>query len=64
MQWSLVLTGFALFLIFEGMAPFAAPRAWRRAVAQLAAMPDGAIRTVGGVVMFGGVLLLVFVTGS
>ena len=64
MQWSLVLTGFALFLIFEGMAPFAAPRAWRRAVAQLATMPDGVIRTVGGIVMFGGVLLLVLVTGA
>ena len=64
MQWSLLLTGFALFLIFEGMAPFAAPAAWRRAVAQLAAMPDSAIRIVGGCVMFAGVLLLLAVSQS
>ena len=64
MQWSLILTGIALFMIFEGMMPFAAPRAWRRAVAQLAALPDNAIRTVGGIIMFIGVLLLVTVTGA
>ena len=64
MHWSLLLTGFALFLIFEGMAPFAAPRAWRRAVAQLAAMPDSAVRTAGGIIMFSGVALLLFATGS
>ena len=58
MQWTLLLTGFALFLIFEGMAPFAAPAAWRRAVAQLAEMPDNVIRAIGGCIMLAGVVLL------
>ncbi|MEM7611594.1 MAG: DUF2065 domain-containing protein [Pseudomonadota bacterium] len=60
----MLLTGFALFMIFEGMAPFAAPNAWRRAVAQLAAMPDSVIRAVGGCVMFAGVMLLLLVNNS
>ncbi|MEL6199146.1 MAG: DUF2065 domain-containing protein [Pseudomonadota bacterium] len=64
MEWSLILIGIALFMIFEGMMPFAAPRAWRRAVAQLASMPDSGIRTVGGIIMFLGVVLLVTVTGA
>lgn len=58
-----LLTGFALFLIFEGLVPFASPRSWRRAVAQLAEMPDGTIRGIGGVIMFAGAGLLLFISG-
>ena len=62
MQWQLLLTGFALFLIFEGLAPFAAPRAWRRAIARLAGMSDDAIRAAGGITIAVGLILLVAVT--
>ena len=62
MQWQMVLTGLALFLIFEGMLPFAAPRAWRQAVATLADLPDRALRAVGGAGMAFGVVILVSVT--
>ena len=58
MRWSILFTGFALFLIFEGMLPFAAPSAWRRAVAQMAELSDGHIRMIGGIIMFLGVILL------
>jgi uncharacterized protein YjeT (DUF2065 family) len=58
-----LLTGFALFLIFEGLMPFASPQSWRRAVAQLAELPDGTIRGIGGVIMFAGAGLLLIITG-
>lgn len=62
MRWEMLLIGLALFMVFEGMAPFAAPAAWRRAVARLAAMPDRSIRIIGGIVMTSGVVLLLAVT--
>ncbi|MEL7310894.1 MAG: DUF2065 domain-containing protein [Pseudomonadota bacterium] len=64
MQWQLLLTGFALFLIFEGLAPFAMPRAWRRAIARMASMSDDAIRVAGGITIAAGLILLVSVTGN
>ncbi|MEL6367805.1 MAG: DUF2065 domain-containing protein [Pseudomonadota bacterium] len=62
MRWQLLLTGLALMMVFEGMAPFAAPRAWRRAIARIASMPDNVIRTVGGIVMAVGAMLLLMIT--
>ena len=62
MDGSDLLTGFALFLILEGLLPFASPGSWRRAVAQLAELPDGTIRGIGGAVMFAGAALLLFIT--
>lgn len=58
-----LLTGFALFLIFEGLVPFASPARWRRAVGELAQLPDGTIRGIGGAVMFAGAGLLMFISG-
>lgn len=61
MQWDLLLLGLALFMIFEGMLPFAMPRAWRRALLQMSAQPDRVVRLMGAAVMGAGVVLLLVV---
>ncbi|MGC9456901.1 MAG: DUF2065 domain-containing protein [Halothiobacillaceae bacterium] len=48
----------ALVLIIEGLLPFASPRHYRRMVRELAALPDGAIRATGLVLVLAGLLAL------
>ncbi|MFK8051923.1 MAG: DUF2065 domain-containing protein [Woeseiaceae bacterium] len=62
MQWQWLLSAVALVLIFEGLGPFAAPDAWRRAMLQLATLPTEAIRMFGGVLVSSGIILLLVVT--
>ena len=62
MQWQPLLTGLALFLVFEGLAPFAAPRAWRSAIARIASMSDDATRVTGAITIAAGLILLAAVT--
>ena len=58
MAWSDLLAGLAFYLIIEGLFPFAAPQAWRRALAALAQLEEGRLRGFGlGVVILGLVLL-------
>ncbi|HKL53961.1 MAG TPA: DUF2065 domain-containing protein [Wenzhouxiangellaceae bacterium] len=52
-----LLLAFALVLVLEGLLPALNPDAWRRAVAQLAALPDRAIRRFGIVMVVAGALL-------
>jgi len=47
---------FALVLVLEGLLPALNPGSWRRAVAQLAALPDGTIRRFGVVMIVVGAL--------
>jgi len=46
-----LLAALCLVAVIEGLLLFAAPAAWRRAASQLASMPDGRLRTVGGIVL-------------
>lgn len=62
MQWQWFLSAIALLLIFEGLGPFAAPAAWRRAVMQIAMLPTSSIRVVGAVLVAAGVALLLAVS--
>jgi len=52
-----LLLAFALVLVLEGLLPALNPDAWRRAVAQLVALPDRAIRRFGIVMVVAGALL-------
>jgi len=47
-----------LVAVLEGLLLFAAPGAWKRAVAQMLATPDRQLRTIGGLVLATGLLAL------
>lgn len=52
-----LLLAFALVLVLEGLLPALNPGSWRRAVEQLAALPDSTIRRFGIVMIVAGALL-------
>ncbi|MEM8984516.1 MAG: DUF2065 domain-containing protein [Pseudomonadota bacterium] len=64
MQWSDLLAAFALYLVLEGLLPFANPTAWREAVTLMAQQSDGWLRCAGLISMLVGVVLLFFVRAS
>ena len=53
-----ILTAIALVIVIEGLLPAISPAAYKRAVAQLAAMPSRTIRITGLVLMVTGAVLL------
>lgn len=61
MDWNDLLTGFALYLVLEGILPFMSPDGWRRSMSAIAGLPGRQLRIFGLVSMLAGVLLLVFV---
>lgn len=61
MNWTDLLSAFALLMVLEGLLPFANPQGSRRTMAMLAQLPDEKLRIVGLVSMVAGLLLLWFV---
>ena len=53
-----LVSALCLVAVLEGLVLFAVPRAWKRAVAQLHALPDRYLRLLGGLVTAGGLLAL------
>jgi hypothetical protein len=53
----------ALMLVFEGLMPFLAPRAWRDTFRRVTELSDGQIRFIGLGCMVAGLLLLAIVRG-
>ena len=51
MAWSDLLAGFAIYLIIEGLFPFATPQGWRRGLAAMAQFEDQQLRTFGLVIV-------------
>jgi uncharacterized protein len=47
-----------LMLIFEGLLPFIAPKAWRETFRRMIALNDGQLRFVGLISIVGGLLLM------
>lgn len=47
----------ALMLVFEGLMPLIAPRAWRQMFSRLSELNDGQIRFFGLIAVVGGALL-------
>ena len=60
-MWQGLLTGFAIYLIIEGMIPFAGPNLFRQSVSRIAQMDDNSLRMTGLVVMSCGLILLYIV---
>jgi hypothetical protein len=56
-----LLLAFALLLVLEGLLPALNPGGWRRAIEQIATLPDQTIRTFGIVMIVAGALLFHFV---
>lgn len=63
MLWSDLLAAVAIYLVLEGLLPFASPRGWRRSLEQLGQLSDRQLRTGGLVVIVAGLLLLYWVRG-
>jgi len=61
--WSDLFAGIALYLIIEGLFPFAAPQAWRRGLAAIAQLPDQQLRSFGLAVVIAGLAVLYFARG-
>ena len=60
MDWHDLLTAFALYLILEGLIPFANPGAFKRFMADMTQLPDEKLRAVGiGSIIAGLVLLYI-----
>lgn len=47
----------ALMLVFEGLMPLVAPKAWRQMFSRLSELSDGQIRFFGLIAVVGGALL-------
>lgn len=61
MNWTDLLSAFALLMVIEGLLPFANPRGSRRTMAMLAQMPEEKLRIAGLVSIIAGLVLLWFV---
>jgi uncharacterized protein len=57
-----LIAGFALMLVIEGILPFTAPKIWRDAFRSLTEMSDGQIRFAGLASMLVGLAILFLVT--
>jgi uncharacterized protein YjeT (DUF2065 family) len=58
----IIVAGFALMLVIEGILPFTAPRFWREAFRRFTEMSDGQIRFAGLASMIAGLVILFLVT--
>jgi uncharacterized protein len=54
---STIFLALGLMLVFEGLLPFIAPRAWRETFKRMLALNDGQLRFVGLSSIIGGLLL-------
>jgi uncharacterized protein YjeT (DUF2065 family) len=64
MDWNDLWAAFALYLVLEGLMPFANPSAMRRALARIAELDERTLRRVGFLSMVAGAVLLYFVRGA
>jgi uncharacterized protein len=63
MLWNDLLAALALLLVIEGLMPFLNPAGLRRALIQVAGLPDSVLRWVGLASMLLGLLLLWWLRG-
>lgn len=64
MDWSDLFTALALYLVIEGLVPFASPASWRKSLALIARLGDGQLRMFGLAVIIAGLVLLLVVRGT
>jgi uncharacterized protein YjeT (DUF2065 family) len=58
----LIVAALALMLVFEGILPFVAPKAWREVFRRVIEMNDGQLRFAGLSSMVVGLVMLFLVT--
>ena len=58
MEWSDLWAAFALYLVLEGLVPFASPAAMKRALAKLSQLDERTLRIAGLMSMIAGAALL------
>lgn len=63
MPWNDLLAALALLLVLEGLMPFLNPAGLRRALIQVAGLPDAVLRGAGFASMVAGALLLWWLRG-
>jgi uncharacterized protein YjeT (DUF2065 family) len=64
MHWNDLWAAFALYLVLEGLMPFANPGGMKRALAQLSQLDERVLRVAGFLSMVAGATLLYFVRGA
>jgi uncharacterized protein YjeT (DUF2065 family) len=64
MDWSDLWAAFALYLVIEGLMPFANPGGMRRALLQLSQLDERTLRIAGLLSMIAGAVLLYVVRGT
>ena len=63
MDWNDLLAAIGIYLILEGLLPFANPMAWRQGLVLISRLRNGQLRFVGMVSVATGLLLLWVVRG-
>jgi len=61
LRWSDLFAAIALYLVIEGLLPFANPSGWRRSFSLISRLSDSQLRAFGLSVMVSGLVLLVVV---
>ena len=64
MDWSDLWAACALYLVLEGLMPFANPGGMKRALAQLSQLDERTLRIAGFLSMVAGAVLLYIVRGT
>lgn len=63
MVWNDLLAAFALYLVIEGLLPFANPNGWRKSLFTIAQLNDRQLRVFGAAIILVGLILLLIVRG-
>ena len=64
MAWHDLFAALALYLVIEGLVPFASPASWRKSLAMISQLSDSQLRVFGLTVIVAGLALLVFVRST
>ena len=63
MEWNDLFAALALYLVIEGLMPFASPGRWRSSLDLIRKLNDGQLRVFGLTMMVAGLVLLLVVRG-
>ena len=64
MAWSDLFAALALYLVIEGLLPFASPASWRQSLTLISRMSDVQLRIFGLSIIVAGLVLLLVVRGA
>ena len=64
MEWNDLFAALALYLVIEGLLPFASPAGWRKSLAMISQLSDSQLRVFGLTVIVAGLALLLVVRGD